>query len=195
MLTSGELMDEAAAQTGLTDFGDDSFTDGLNVLLSALRDEAHLNERGKPFCANASRAISPNGCRSRTGFGGTRRSATCPSANRWSAWDCPGPDPPPCPCCWPRISRCATCAGGSRRNRAPALDGARRRSRVPADRGEMVGTRRHVPGDTHGPMECHELMALDFKSHIFQSFAEIPRTQRGSCTTPTSPRRFAISGG
>lgn len=23
-------------------------------------------------------------------------------------------------------------------------------------------------------MECHELMALDFKSHIFQSFAEIP---------------------
>ena len=40
--------------------------------------------------------------------------------------------------------------------------------RIPADKGEMVGTRDHVPGDTHGPMECHELMALDFKSHIFQ---------------------------
>jgi hypothetical protein len=38
----------------------------------------------------------------------------------------------------------------------------------------MVGTRYHVPADTHGPMECHELMALDFKSHLFQSFAEIP---------------------
>lgn len=49
MLTSGELMEEAAAQTGLTDFGDDSFTEGLNVLLSALRDEAHLNERGEAF--------------------------------------------------------------------------------------------------------------------------------------------------
>lgn len=38
----------------------------------------------------------------------------------------------------------------------------------------MVGTRYHVPADTHGPMECHELMALDFKSHIFQSFAQVP---------------------
>ncbi len=46
--------------------------------------------------------------------------------------------------------------------------------RIPSDKGEMVGSRYHVPADTHGPMECHELMALDFKSHIFQSFAEIP---------------------
>lgn len=46
--------------------------------------------------------------------------------------------------------------------------------RIPTDKGEMVGTRYHVPTDTHGPMECHELMALDFKSHLFQSFAEIP---------------------
>jgi hypothetical protein len=38
----------------------------------------------------------------------------------------------------------------------------------------MVGTRYHVPADTHGPMECHELMALDFKSHLFQSFAQVP---------------------
>jgi hypothetical protein len=42
------------------------------------------------------------------------------------------------------------------------------------DKGEKLGTRYHVPGDVHGPMECHELMALDFKSHIFQSFAQIP---------------------
>jgi hypothetical protein len=27
-------------------------------------------------------------------------------------------------------------------------------------------------------MECHELMALDFKSHLFQSFAEIPSYSR-----------------
>jgi hypothetical protein len=46
--------------------------------------------------------------------------------------------------------------------------------RIPPDRGEMIGTRYHVPGDTHGPMECHELMALDFKSHLFQSLAQIP---------------------
>ena len=31
-----------------------------------------------------------------------------------------------------------------------------------------------MPGGTHGPMECLELMALDFKSHIFQAFVQIP---------------------
>jgi hypothetical protein len=38
----------------------------------------------------------------------------------------------------------------------------------------MVGTRFHVPVDPHGPMECHDLMALDFKSHMFLSFAQVP---------------------
>jgi len=46
--------------------------------------------------------------------------------------------------------------------------------RIPPDKGEMIGTRYHVPADTHGPMECHELMALSFASHIFQSFAQVP---------------------
>jgi len=46
--------------------------------------------------------------------------------------------------------------------------------RIPPDKGEMVGTRYHVPTDTHGPMECHELMALTFTSHMFQSFAQVP---------------------
>ena len=31
-----------------------------------------------------------------------------------------------------------------------------------------------MPTGTHGPMECLDLMALDFKSHIFQAFAQIP---------------------
>ena len=42
-------MDEASAQTGLTDFGDDSFREGLEILLSSLRDEARLNDRGEAF--------------------------------------------------------------------------------------------------------------------------------------------------
>ncbi|WP_262403245.1 sulfotransferase family protein, partial [Actinomadura sp. CNU-125] len=46
--------------------------------------------------------------------------------------------------------------------------------RIPVGEGEMVGTRRHVPGHVHGPMECHELMALDFKTYFFMSFARIP---------------------
>jgi hypothetical protein len=31
-----------------------------------------------------------------------------------------------------------------------------------------------VPTDIHGPMECLDLMALDFKSQIFQAFAQVP---------------------
>jgi Sulfotransferase family len=31
----------------------------------------------------------------------------------------------------------------------------------------VAGSRHHVPQDKHGPMECLDLMALDFKSQIF----------------------------
>ena len=34
MVTAVEVMGEARAQTGLTDFGDDSFREGLDILLS-----------------------------------------------------------------------------------------------------------------------------------------------------------------
>jgi hypothetical protein len=38
----------------------------------------------------------------------------------------------------------------------------------------VAGSRHHVPQDAHGPMECLDLMALDFKSQIFQAYAQIP---------------------
>ena len=44
----------------------------------------------------------------------------------------------------------------------------------PEQRDEMFGSRHHVPTDIHGPMECLDLMALDFKSQIFQAFAQVP---------------------
>jgi hypothetical protein len=44
----------------------------------------------------------------------------------------------------------------------------------PEQRAVLVGTRHHVPTDIHGPMECLDLMALDFKSQIFQAFAQVP---------------------
>jgi hypothetical protein len=43
------LLDEATASTGLSDFGDDGFREGLRVLLEALGDEADLNEFGLAF--------------------------------------------------------------------------------------------------------------------------------------------------
>ena len=56
-----------------------------------------------------------------------------------------------------------------------AVDGAGPRSRASRrTQSVVIGTSRHVPTGTHGPMECLDLMALDFKSQIFQAFAQIP---------------------
>jgi hypothetical protein len=42
----GELIDEARAATGLDDFGDDSFREGLEILVRALRTQAGLSAEG-----------------------------------------------------------------------------------------------------------------------------------------------------
>ena len=46
--------------------------------------------------------------------------------------------------------------------------------RIDSSKAEMVGSKSHVPTDASGPMECLELMNLDFRSHIFVAFAHIP---------------------
>ncbi len=175
MLSSSELMDEASRQSGLYDFGEDSFRDGLEMLLSALRDEARLSDRGQVFLhhrivGHLSQRLQVEDWYGRhpeiddvpiraplIGLGLPRTGSTAlsmllaqdPAVRYLRRWESSQPCPPP-----------STVQG---------VD-----PRIPTDEGEMIGTRHHVPGDTHGPMECHELMALDFKSHIFQSFAEIP---------------------
>src|SRR5260370_14336116 len=49
MAAPQDLMAEATAQTGLDDFGDDSFREGLDILVRSLRDEARLNAVGQAF--------------------------------------------------------------------------------------------------------------------------------------------------
>jgi len=179
MATATEVMDDASAQTGLTDFGEDSFREGLEILLSSLRDEARLHERGLVFLRQRivgylSQRLQVEDWYRRhpeiddvpitaplIGLGLPRTGSTAlsmllaqdPDVRYLRRWESSQPCPPP-----------STVQG---------VD-----PRIPADKGEMVGTRYHVPADTHGPMECHELMALDFKSHLFQSFAEIPSYSR-----------------
>ena len=175
MPTAAEVMDDATTQTGLTDFGDDSFREGLEILLASLRDEARLHERGRAFLSHRvvgylSQRLQVEDWYRRhpeiddvpitsplIGLGLPRTGSTAlsmllaqdPGVRYLRRWESSQPCPPP-----------STVQG---------VD-----PRIPPDKGEMVGTRYHVPADTHGPMECHELMALDFKSHLFQSFAEIP---------------------
>lgn len=47
MLNIDELLAAARQQTGLSDFGDNSFQEGLSVLLKALNEEANLTETGQ----------------------------------------------------------------------------------------------------------------------------------------------------
>ena len=170
-----ELVDAAVAQTGLADFGDDSFREGLEILLASLRNEARLNARGEAFISQrivgylCQRLQVEDWYRRHPdihevpinapliGLGLPRTGSTAlslllaqdPGIRYLRRWESSQPGPPP-----------------------STVEGAD--PRIPPDDGEMVGTRRHVPGDIHGPMECHELMALDLKSHIFQSFAQVP---------------------
>lgn len=46
--------------------------------------------------------------------------------------------------------------------------------RIERAAGVTAGTRQHVPSSATGPMECQDLMALDFRSHIFLAFAQVP---------------------
>jgi len=175
MPTIDDVLQAAATQTGLDDFGDDSFREGLDILLSSLRDEARLNAKGEAFIYH--RITGYLGQRLQVedwyrrhpeidevplkapliGLGLPRTGSTAlslllaqdPDVRYLRQWESTQPCPPP-----------STVQG---------VD-----PRIPPDKGEVLGTRRHVPGDARGPMECHELMALDFKSHIFQSFARVP---------------------
>jgi hypothetical protein len=175
MPTVDDVLHAAVTQTGLDVFGDDSFREGLEILVASLRDEARLNAQGEAFIYH--RITAYLGQRLQVedwyrrhpeiddvaleapliGLGLPRTGSTAlsallaqdPQVRYLRTWESSQPCPPP-----------STVHG---------VD-----PRIPEGKGEMVGTRRHVPTDAHGPMECHELMALSFASHLFQSFAQIP---------------------
>ncbi|MEV3901115.1 sulfotransferase [Mycobacterium sp. NPDC050551] len=167
--------DAATSQTGLDEFGDDSYVEGLEILLASLRNEARLSAHGEAFIYQ--RIVGYLGQRLQVedwyrrhpeiddeqieapliGLGLPRTGSTAlsmllaqdPNVRYVRRWESSQPCPPP-----------STVQG---------VD-----PRIPPDKGEMIGTRYHVPADTHGPMECHDLMALSFASHLFQSFAQVP---------------------
>ena len=179
MLTIQEVHDTATEATGLTDAGDDSYREGLQILLDSLRDEARLSARGDAFLGQ--RIVGHLGQRLQVedwyrrhpeidevpievpvvGIGLPRTGSTAlsmllaqdPRVRYLRKWESSQPCPPP-----------STVQGTD--------------PRIPSGKGEMIGTRYHVPTGANGPMECHELMALDFKSHIFQSLAQIPTYSR-----------------
>lgn len=175
MVAVRDIQDAAVSRTSLEDFGDTSYLQGLEMLVDSLSEEARLNARGEAFIFDritgylAQRLQVEDWYKRHPeiadvpitapliGLGLPRTGSTAlsmllaqdPEIRYLRRWESTQPCPPP-----------STVQG---------ID-----PRIPPDKGEMIGTRYHVPGDTHGPMECHELMALSFASHIFQSFAQVP---------------------
>jgi len=168
-------MDAAVTQTGLDDFGDDSFREGLEILVRSLREEARLNSAGEAFLGQritgylAQRLQVEHWYRQHPetddvpivsvlfGLGLPRTGSTAlsfllaqdPRIRYLRQWESFRPCPPP-----------STVQGPDPRIRPG---------------GEKAGARgNHVPADANGPTECQDLMALDFKAHLFQAFAQIP---------------------
>ena len=176
-----ELLAAATEQTGLTDFGDDSFREGLERLLRSLEDEANLSEFGAavlPLLIGGkltSRLQIEDWYRHHPeiddepivapliGLGLPRTGSTAlsfllaedPEARSLRLWESGQPCPPPSTVAPPDPRIAATEA-----NMAIQEEMNPRLSSL-------------VPSSPTGPMECQELMALDFRAHYFSAFADV----------------------
>ena len=176
MAPHDDLIADAVAQTGLDDFGDDSFREGLEILVRSLRDEAHLNAAGDAvlyprIVGHLAQRLQVEDWYRRHpeiddveisaplfGLGLPRTGSTAlsfllaqdPQVRSLRMWESGAPCPPPSTVEGedPRIAATAALVGG--------------------------GGGGPVPAEVDGPMECLELMALDFRSQLFQAFALIP---------------------
>ncbi len=181
-----ELLEIARTETGLADFGDDSFREGLEILVRALREEAQLNEIGE--FAIRQRIIGHLGQRLQVedwyrrhpeiddesidapliGLGLPRTGSTAlsfllaedPNARSLRRWESAQPCPPP-----------STVA-------APDPRIAETENEVEMQRQTTPRVLTLVPTTATGPFECQDLMALDFRSQIFQAFAYVPSYSR-----------------
>ncbi|KPM54347.1 sulfotransferase [Frankia sp. R43] len=182
MALPDELMDAARAATGLEDFGERSFEEGLEILTRALRTEARLNATGQATLRGLlvgllSQRLQVEDWYRRhpeiddeqivaplIGLGLPRTGSTAlsfllaedPEARSLRMWEANAPCPPPS-------------VGEGVEDR---IDRGRTevefRTKTSPRRGRLV------PASATGPTECQSLMALDFKAHYFQAFAHIP---------------------
>jgi len=181
-----ELIDAARTETGLDDFGDGSFLEGLEILVRALREEANLNAGGKMVLELL--IIGYLGQRLQIedwyrrhpeidnepiaaplfGLGLPRTGSTAlscllgedPDTRSLRRWESGQPCPPP-----------STVEGPDPRIAKTQAEFELQQQTTP----RMLAL---VPTTPTSPFECQELMALDFKSHLFQAFAYVPSYSR-----------------
>jgi hypothetical protein len=178
-----ELLARAKAATSLEDFGEDSFREGLERLVSSADAEARLNDRGRAAFDQqivdllSSRLQIESWFRLHPeiddqqivtpliGLGLPRTGSTAlscllaedPAARSIRGWEARFPCPPPQTATEltdPRIAE----AGRAMQRRDQLFP----RMKV------------MVPSSATSPTECQTFMACDFKSQLFHAFAQIP---------------------
>jgi hypothetical protein len=176
------LLAGAREQTGLSDFGDDSFREGLDRLVESMETEATLNELGQvalPFLVTrllSTRLQVEDWYRRHPeiddepieapliGLGLPRTGSTAlsfllaedPAARSLRLWESNQPCPPP-----------STVEAPD-----PRIAEAQAGLAVQEEMNPRLAAM--VPAEATGPMECQELMALDFRAHYFPAFAHLP---------------------
>lgn len=182
-MDAADLIDRAKVATGLADFGDDGFREGLERLVRALNREAKLSPAGQ--AAMATQIIDLLGQRLKVqasyqkypaiaderivapliGLGLPRTGSTAlacllgedQGSRSLLNWQAMNPAPPPCAepdSVAPRV--------------AFAEAAMERRARTFPRMQQML------PSTAASPSECQLLMAQDFKAQLFQAFAWIP---------------------
>jgi hypothetical protein len=177
------LLDRARQQTGLDDFGADSFHEGLNILVASLDEEARLNDLGRMAMDTQLVDLLANRLQVEDwyhrhpeigdeeivapliGIGLPRTGSTAlacllgadPAARSIRNWESMCPCPPP---------EAATIDSDPRLIKAQAS--MERRARLFPRMTAML------PSTATSPTECQLFMGYDFKSQIFQAFVHIP---------------------
>ena len=178
-----DLIRRARSATGLADFGEDSFREGLERLTVALDTEARLTERGAAaFDAQLihflSQRLQVEDWYRRhpeideqeivaplIGLGLPRTGSTAlgcllgedPAVRSIRNWEASAPCPPP---------------EKETETTDPRIERARQSL---ARRAEMFPRMQMMyPSSATAPTECHGLQALDFKTQLFQAQAQVP---------------------
>jgi hypothetical protein len=176
MTQGADLLLTARSETGLDDFGDDSFREGFERLVRALQVEARLSPAGREKMSKMivrllSQRLQIEDWYLRhpeiddemieaplVGIGLPRTGSTAlsfllaqdPGARSLRRWEAGEPCPPP-----------STVSGPD-----PRIDHAR------AETANLsVHRKALVPVDAEGPQECQALTAFDFKAHSLATFA------------------------
>lgn len=172
-----ELMDVAKDQSGLSDFGEDTFKEGLEILVNSLNAEARLNGMGEYVMRervlqhlrqrlevedwyhrhpeiDEEAIIAPVIGLSLPRTGSTALTfllSLDPEYRFLRQWESMQPCPPPA-----------------------TVEAPDPRIETLLEQMRQGGVKAPVPTAVEGPFECGDLMGLDFKSQVFQALAQVP---------------------